>query len=417
MSEASFDSSSAVRPEPVDTVHRIASIDVLRGFALLGILVMNIQSFSMPDAAYLNPAAYGDLTGINRWVWIVSHLLTDQKMMGIFSMLFGAGILLMSSRVEQRGGRPGPIHYRRMAWLALFGLLHGHLLWPGDILWFYGVSGLVVYPFRKRSPKALVASAVIFLAIGSALFMLLGYFIRGLPPGQLEEFAQENWQPTAEMIRDEIATFRGGWLGQMPIRSSAAFFMETFLFLLLLGWKTIGNMLLGMALFKWGVITGELPRSTYRRMAIAGFLIGLPIVTVGVWKNFAADWDVRYSMFFGSQYNYWGAIVVDVGWIGAIMLAATSQKSAWLTTPLAAVGRMAFSNYIMQTLICSAIFYGNGFGLFGGVSRVEQSLVVVAIWAIQLVISPWWLHRFRYGPLEWLWRSLTYWRRMPLAIA
>jgi uncharacterized protein len=417
MTEASFDSSGAVRLEPVDTVHRIASIDVLRGFALLGILVMNIQSFSMPDAAYLNPAAYGDLTGINRWVWIVSHLLTDQKMMGIFSMLFGAGILLMSSRVEQRGGRPGPIHYRRMAWLALFGLLHGHLLWPGDILWFYGVSGLVVYLFRKRSPRALVASAVIFLAIGSALFMLFGYFIGSLPPDQLEAFAQENWQPTAEMIRDEIATFRGGWLGQMPIRSSAAFFMETFLFLLLLGWKTIGNMLLGMALFKWGVITGELPRSTYRRMAIAGFLIGLPIVTVGVWKNFAADWDVRYSMFFGSQYNYWGAIVVDMGWIGAIMLAATSRRSAWLTTPLAAVGRMAFSNYIMQTLICSAIFYGNGFGLFGGVSRAHQILIVVAIWAIQLVISPWWLRRFRYGPLEWLWRSLTYWRRMPLAIA
>jgi uncharacterized protein len=122
-------------------------------------------------------------------------------------------------------------------------------------------------------------------------------------------------------------------------------------------------------------------------------------------------------MFFGSQYNYWGAIVVDVGWIGAIMLAATSQKSAWLITPLAAVGRMAFSNYIMQTLICSAIFYGNGFGLFGGVSRAHQILIVVAIWAIQLVISQWWLRRFRYGPLEWLWRSLTYWRRMPLAIA
>jgi len=417
MAEASFDSSGAVRPEPVDTAHRIASIDVLRGFALLGILVMNIQSFSMPDAAYLNPAAYGDLTGLNRWVWIVSHLLTDQKMMGIFSMLFGAGILLMSNRVELRRRRAGPLHYRRMAWLILFGLLHGHLLWSGDILWFYGVSGLVVYLFRKRSPRALVASALIFFAIGSALFMLFGYYVVHLPPDQLQAFAEENWTPTAEMIADEIATFRGGWLGQMPIRSSEAFFMETFLFLLLLGWKTIGNMLLGMALFKWNVITGERPRSTYRRMAVAGFLIGLPVVTVGVWKNFAASWDVRYSMFFGYQYNYWGAIVVDVGWIGAIMLAATSHWPAAVTTRLAAVGRMAFSNYIMQTLLCSVIFYGNGFGLFGGVSRVEQILIVVAIWAIQLVISPWWLSRFHYGPLEWLWRSLTYWWPMRLTIA
>jgi len=152
-------------------------------------------------------------------------------------------------------------------------------------------------------------------------------------------------------------------------------------------------------------------------MAVAGFLIGLPIVSVGIWKNFAAGWDVRYSMFFGSQYNYWGAIVVDIGWIGAIMLAATSPGAGWVAQRLAAVGRMAFSNYIMQTLICSVIFYGNGFGLFGSVSRVEQILIVVGIWAIQLVISPWWLRHFKYGPLEWLWRSLTYWRRMPLAIA
>jgi uncharacterized protein len=417
MTEVSPAASVAEPVEPVDTSQRIASIDALRGFALLGILVMNIQSFSMPDAAYLNPAAYGDLTGINRLAWILSHLLTAEKMFGLFSMLFGAGILLMSDRVERRGRRPGPLHYRRMSWLILFGLLHGHLLWSGDILWFYGVSGLIVYLFRKRSPKALTASAFIFIAIGSALFMLAGYEVRSLPPDQLRGFAEENWSPTVEMIRDEISTFRGGWLGQMPLRSTEAFDMETIIFLLYLGWKTIGNMLLGMALFKWGLLTGECPRSTYRRMAVAGFLIGLPIVSVGIWKNFAAGWDVRYSMFFGSQYNYWGAIVVDIGWIGAIMLAATSPGAGWVAQRLAAVGRMAFSNYIMQTLICSVIFYGNGFGLFGSVSRVEQILIVVGIWAIQLVISPWWLRHFKYGPLEWLWRSLTYWRRMPLAMA
>jgi uncharacterized protein len=404
------------KAEPVDAGHRIASIDVLRGFALLGILVMNIQSFSMPDAAYLNPSAYGDLTGANRWVWILSHLLTDEKMFGIFSMLFGAGILLMSSRVEQRGRRPGPLHYRRMAWLMLFGLLHGHLLWSGDILWFYGAGGLIVYLFRKRSPTALVACAAIFFAIGSAVFIAFGIFVRGLPLDQLEGFTRDNWRPTLEMITAEIATFRGGWLGQMPLRSSQAFFMETFLFALILGWKAMGNMLLGMALIKWGVMTGERPRSSYVRMAVAGFIVGLPIVAFGIWRNFAANWDVRYSMFFGSQFNYWGAIVVDLGWIGAIMLATTSKSLAWLTTALAALGRMAFSNYIMQTLICSVLFYGNGFGLFGAVSRVEQILIVAAIWTVQIVTSQLWLRHFNYGPLEWLWRSLTYWRRMPLAI-
>ena len=126
---------------------------MLRGFALLGILVMNIQSFSMPDSASLNPFAYGDLTGANLVVWIVSYLFTDEKMYGIFSMLFGAGVVLMTTRVEQRGGSPAGLHYRRMGWLMLFGLLHGVLLWTGDILWTYGVCGLVVYLFRKRSIK------------------------------------------------------------------------------------------------------------------------------------------------------------------------------------------------------------------------------------------------------------------------
>src|SRR5262245_56985745 len=184
MAEAFSRVSSAVQAEPVDAARRIGSIDVLRGFALLGILVMNIQSFSMPDAAYLNPSAYGDLTGANRWVWIVSHLFTDQKMMGIFSVLFGAGILLMSNRVAERP-QPGPVHCRRTAWLILFGLSHAHLLWSGDILWFYGVGGLVVYLFRKRSPRTLTASAVMFFAIGSALFAVFGYYVCSLPPDQL----------------------------------------------------------------------------------------------------------------------------------------------------------------------------------------------------------------------------------------
>jgi uncharacterized protein len=152
-------------------------------------------------------------------------------------------------------------------------------------------------------------------------------------------------------------------------------------------------------------------------MAAAGFLIGLPIVAFGIWRNFAAAWDVRYSFFFGSQFNYWGAIVVDIGWIGAIMLMCASGRLTRLKAALGAVGRTAFSNYILQTLICSALFYGNGFGLFGAVSRVQQILIVAAIWLVQLAIAPLWLRRFAFGPLEWLWRSLTYWRAMPFMVA
>lgn len=399
---------------PVDAGGRITSIDVLRGFALLGILVMNIQSFSMPDAAYLNPSAYGSLEGANRWVWMAGHLLTDEKMYGIFSMLFGAGILLMSNRLERRGMKAGPIHCRRMGWLMLFGLLHGHLLWPGDILWIYGVSGLVAYLFRNRPPRTLVACALLFFLAGSAIYVSVGMNLLGAPPDRFEQFEQENWRPTPAMIQQELTTMRGGWREQMPFRNEEAFFMEIVVLLLHYFWKSMGNMLLGMALFKSGVLTGQRPRALYRRMTAAGFLVGLPIVALGIWKNFASGWDARYSFFFGSQYNYWGAIVVDIGWIGAIMLACTSVPLTRLNAALGALGRTAFSNYILQTLICTTLFYGHGLGLFGSVSRVQQILIVAAIWIVQIVASELWLKWFAFGPLEWLWRSLTYWKRMPL---
>jgi uncharacterized protein len=404
---------AACPASPVEVKQRIPSLDVMRGFALLGILVMNIQSFSMVSAAYLNPTAYGDLTGPNWWVWFLGHVLTDQKMYGIFSMLFGAGIALMMSRAEARGAGAG-LHYRRMGWLILFGLLHAHMLWYGDILYTYGVCGLIVYLFRRKSPRRLLALSALFFTIASAISCLNGWSMRFWPPEQIVSFTRDSWLPTAEMVQREVAAYRGGWFAQMPYRIREAAFFETLLLLLSVGWKSIGNMLLGMALIKAGVLTGQRSRGMYAKMALAGLLIGLPIVGFGVWRNVAAAWDVRYSFFFGIQYNYWGAIIVDIGWIGALMLFCTLSGLTQAKAALSAVGRTAFSNYILQTLIGTMLFYGHGFGLFGGVSRVDQILIVVAIWMVQLVISPLWLRYFAFGPLEWLWRSLTYCRVMPM---
>jgi len=398
---------------PVEAKQRISSLDVTRGFALLGILVMNIQSFSMVSSAYLNPTAYGDLTGVNWWVWLIGHLLTDQKMYGIFSMLFGAGIVLMMSRAEARGAGAG-LHYRRMGWLILFGLLHAHLLWYGDILYTYGVCGLVVYLFRRKSPRTLVVLAALFFTIGSAIMYFSGWSMRFWPPEQITSFARDNWLPNIETVQREVAAYRGSWSAQMSYRFREAAFFETGLLLLETGWKSIGNMLLGMALFKVGILAGQRSRDVYAKMALAGFLLGLPMVGFGVWRNVSAAWNVRYSFFFGTQYNYWGAIIVDIGWIGVLMLFCTSSGLTRAKAALSAVGRTAFSNYILQTLIGTTLFYGHGFGLFGDVSRVYQILIVVAIWMVQLFISPLWLRYFAFGPLEWLWRSLTYWRRMPL---
>jgi uncharacterized protein len=404
---------AACPASPVEVKQRIPSLDVMRGFALLGILVMNIQSFSMVGAAYMNPTAYGDLTGANWWVWFVGHLLTDQKMYGIFSMLFGAGIVLMMSRAEARGAGAA-LHYRRMGWLILFGLLHAHLLWYGDILYTYGMCGLVVYLFRRKSPRTLVVLSALFFTIGSAIMYLNGWSMRFWPPEQIASFTRDSWLPNAEMVQREVAAYRGSWLAQMPYRIREAAFFETGLLLLVMGWKSIGNMLLGMALFKAGILAGQRSRDVYAKMALAGFLLGLPMVGFGVWRNVTAAWNVRYSFFFGTQYNYWGAIIVDIGWIGVLMLFCTSSGLTRAKAALSAVGRTAFSNYILQTLIGTTLFYGHGFGLFGDVSRVDQILIVVAIWMVQLFISPLWLRYFAFGPLEWLWRSLTYWRRMPL---
>src|SRR5262249_19871775 len=151
----------------VAETERIASIDVLRGFALLGILVMNIQSFAMVGAVYDNPTAYGNLNGANFVVWLLSHLLAEQKFISIFSMLFGAGIVLMWRRAESSGAGPARLHYRLMGWLIVFGLLHAYLLWYGDILYTYGICGLFVYLFRRKSPRTLVSYSLVLAMIGS----------------------------------------------------------------------------------------------------------------------------------------------------------------------------------------------------------------------------------------------------------
>jgi uncharacterized protein len=299
-----------------------------------------------------------------------------------------------------------------MGWLLLFGLLHAHLLWYGDILYTYALCGMIVFLFRRKSPRSLFVLSAVFLGIGSAIACLNGWSMQFWPPASISSLAQ-SWLPSADEIQHELAAYRGGWLAQMPERMSSAAFFETMLFLLSTAWKSIGNMLFGMALFKCGILTGQRSRSLYARMAIAGFIIGLPIVALGVWRNYAASWDIRYSFFFGAQYNYWGAVIVDIGWIGAVMLLCGTNWLAPVKSALAAVGRTAFSNYILQTLICTTLFYGHGFGLFGSISRSGQILIVVAVWIVQLLISPLWLRYFAYGPLEWLWRSLTYWRRMP----
>jgi uncharacterized protein len=169
-------------------------------------------------------------------------------------------------------------------------------------------------------------------------------------------------------------------------------------------------MLIGMALFKLGVFSARASARVYWSFLAAAGLIGLPAIVYGVYREVASGWEMRDSFFLASQYNYWASILIALGWVGATMLVCQSPLKRF-TKPLAAVGRMAFSNYILDTVLCTSIFYGFGLGMFGKVSRVQQIEIVFAIWIVQLVISPIWLKYFQFGPLEWLWRSLTYWKR------
>ncbi|MFH1501479.1 MAG: DUF418 domain-containing protein [Candidatus Eisenbacteria bacterium] len=396
---------------PVTESERIVSLDALRGFAILGILVMNIQSFSMISAAYLNPTAYGNFEGLNRLVWTLSHVFADQKFLSIFSMLFGAGIILMFERCAAAGRSMGSLHYRRSFWLLVFGLAHGALLWYGDILATYAVCAMVVFLFRRVRPVPLTIVGVLAFLVPAALWNFFGWSMRFWPPEAIEQ-TMLAWAPPAEVVAEEIAAYTGGWLAQMPHRLMSLLFHDTFLLVFYMGFRASGLMLVGMALYKWGVIVGRRSRTFYATFAVGCLAAGLALILFGLSRNMWVEWMFEYSMFQGSVYNYVGSAFVALAYISIVMLA--TRGGGWLARLLAPVGRMAFTNYLMQTVICTFIFYGHGLGLFGRVERTGQILIVFAVWIFQLWFSRFWLARFRLGPAEWLWRSLSYGRRQPM---
>lgn len=392
---------------------RIAAIDTVRGVAVLGILAMNIQSFAMIGAAYFFPTAYGDLTGANAVVWFLSALLAHRKFMTIFSMLFGAGLILQWQRTAAAGGNFAGLWYRRMFWLLAIGLVHAYALWYGDILVAYAVCGCLIYPLRRLTVGWLVVLGITLLGIGSGLSVVAGLSAPHWPEASLNQFTA-GWQPAPAKVAEEIAAMRGGWLAQNQVRVPAAFFLQTFVFWFTTLWRAGGCMLLGMALLKGGYLTGARPRA-YLSWIVLALIVGLPVSLLGIRGAIARDWEPVHTFFLGSQYGYWGSLPVAFGWLGLVLLACRNDWVPALRRRLAAVGRTALSCYLLQTLICTTLFYGHGFGLFGRVSRVGQAGVTVVIWAVLLWLAPYWLSRYRFGPAEWLWRTLTYRRRPPLA--
>jgi len=398
---------------PSGTENRILSLDILRGVAVLGILIMNIQSFSMPSAAYINPTAYGDLTGINKWIWILSHLLASAKFMAIFSMLFGAGVVLFSEKAESKGSNSAALHYRRMGWLMLFGFIHAYLFWYGDILVNYSLCGMLIFLLRKKRPLSLVWMGFAFFMVPLLIDNLFGFSIPYWPE-ESYEYTLHSWSPDSESLAHELEAMKGAWPERMGIRMPAAIFMQTGYFMMGSFWRVMSMMLLGMALFKWNVLSAQLSNSFYIRMIAVGLVGGYALSGLGVILNFRDGWTMEFSMFIGSQFNYVGSVGVALGYLGLVMLCSKTDRFRRVKILLSSVGRMAFTNYILMTLSGVLIFNGAGLALYGKVERNMQVVIMLGIWILLLALSSIWLKHFRFGPLEALWRSLTYWRWQPL---
>jgi uncharacterized protein len=400
-------------PPPSPAHERIEALDVLRGVAVLGIFAMNVTAFAMPRAVYSNPAALGELAGADLTAWLATHIFVELKFMTIFSLLFGAGIAMIAHRIEIRGGASGKLHLRRMWWLFVFGLLHAYLLWYGDILVTYAICGLVVWLFRNVRPKYLLLIAVLSISIPALMSLLTGLSIP-LWPDEARAHVIAEWEPPPEAIAKETSAYRGGWIDQMSVRAPTSLMMQTTVLFFFALWRVAGVMLLGVAALRWGIVTASRPSRFYLRMAAAGAAAGFPLVAIGAAANVSRGFDWTFSMFYGMLFNYVGSLFIAACYVALVMLAVRSGRFTELRARFAAVGRAAFSNYILQTLIGVSIFYGTGLGLFGRVGRPGQMLIVAAVWALALVVSPLWLRHFRMGPLEWLWRSLTYGTRPPM---
>jgi uncharacterized protein len=390
--------------QPINLKNRIHSLDLIRGFAVLGILIMNITSFSQISMAYMNPTIGAGLEGYNQYFHGFNYIFADTRFMSIFSILFGAGVVLFTQRIEAKGRRVVALHYKRMFWLLIFGLIHAYFIWAGDILVAYAICGSLVFFFRKKSIRTLLIMTVILFLIPICLNYMTYY---GMPEEALEStFAF--FYPSTEQIAAQTKIMQGSYIEQMPLRIENALELQTLVFMIDTFWRTSAMMLLGMILYRKGILSGDNSTAYYKNMIWVGFVPGLIISSLGLNQVYSSDWSGAYVMNIGANYKFVSGLLMALGYIGLVIWIYKKGIFKKLQNRLQATGRMAFTNYIGMSVICTLIFNGHGLGLFGTFDRLQQFLIVMGVWVIMLIISPKVLKKYQFGPLESMWRKLTY---------
>ncbi len=442
MNEISTESLAPPAAAPVSERERLKLIDALRGVALLGILLMNIPGFAMPN--YYSESFKSDPANVNFWVSAVISVFFEGKMRALFGMIFGAGVLLFVSKKEQAGRSVTGLFYRRMFWLVLFGLIHAHLiLWIGDILYLYGFCGMLVYLCRKVKPIYLVLGVPLVAVFDFTAGTLFYQHIRDKRIAYVEAsaVAAEN-KPLTETQRDALAQWRELEKTLIPNREDAqentrkmksdyatvasylrplAWKFET-IFLPIEIWDSLALMLLGLALLSMGISLGTMVESRLLRKSWrSATALACHLAIYSFYHSYLYSPNLEASLrrmelvpieWVGLIYPFQRIFLV-MAHVAALIVLYKSQYAQTLFRSLEAVGQMAFTNYIMQSVICTLFFFGYGLNYFAELEFYQIYFVVIAIWIVQLIVSPLWLRFFLFGPLEWVWRSLTYWKRQP----
>lgn len=422
---------------PVVAAERIDAVDTLRGVAVLGILLMNIVDFALPGRGYADLRPAGGVHWSDLAYGATMLVFFEGTMRAIFSMLFGAGFLLLTGRAEARGAglRTADIYTRRVLWLIAFGMIHSYFIWSGDILYHYGVVGLMLFPFRKASGRALLALGALLLVVPAVQGVYRAQqFQKTKAEGEAAERleaqkksltdeqreARDAWRnllkerrPDAKEVAKIVADYRGPWIKLFWRRVKETIQWESSGFYTFVFFDVAGMILVGMGLLKAGVLPNRCGPRVPIALMVVGYGIGLPLRAWMAYRLAASDFDLTIE----STNGYWyspGRISMALGHIGLVLTLLRANVAPRAFACLAAVGRMALTNYLLASVICTLLFNGYGLGLYDRLRLGQLPLVVLGVWALQLVISPIWLKYFRFGPMEWTWRSLTYWEPQPL---